>query len=73
MSHLSLVPPVTETAPAPAHARASVAGVPSVPAQRKPGSAWEDPNVVALSFFQAASGLCLCRSCSMKRHPAFGG
>lgn len=35
-------------------------------------SPYEDLTVVALSFFQAASGICLCRECSMKRHPAFG-
>ncbi len=34
-------------------------------------SPFEDPRVVALSFFQAASGLCLCRECSMKRHPSY--
>lgn len=25
----------------------------------------------ALAFFQAASGLCLCRDCTKARHPAF--
>ncbi|MDQ1712714.1 MAG: hypothetical protein QOE45_2164 [Frankiaceae bacterium] len=32
---------------------------------------WEDPKVARM-FFQAASGVCLCRGCSMKRHPAYG-
>lgn len=60
MSHLSLVPPPADAAPTAA----------APPAQRT--SAFDDANVVALSFFQAASGICLCRSCSQKRHPAFG-
>ena len=53
--------------------------VPVVPAAREPlatrpaGSPWDDPKVVALSFFQAASGVCLCRACSMRRHPSYGG
>lgn len=68
MSHLRLVPPLP------------VDEVPAVPtprserlASRAPGSAWDDPKVVALSFFQAASGVCLCRPCSRKRHPSYGG
>jgi len=58
MSHLRLVPPL------PATEASEVA----VPAQRTP---YDDPKV-ALLFFQAASGLCLCRDCSMRRHPAYG-
>lgn len=64
MSHLRLVPQPVETAPAPAATRAAD--------QRPMGSAWDDPKVVALQFFQSASGLCLCRACSMRRHPAYG-
>jgi hypothetical protein len=60
MRHLTLVPPPADVAPV------------TVPEQRPMNAAWEDPNVVALSFFQSASGLCLCRDCSMKRHPAYG-
>lgn len=62
MRHLSLVPPLTEQ---PAAAPAAVA----VPAQRMP---YEDDPKVALGFFQAATGLCLCRECTKKRHPAYG-
>jgi hypothetical protein len=76
MSHLRLVPPPAPAAqdaqdaiPAP---RVPVMPAVTVPEQRRPGSAYDDPSVVALSFFQSASGLCLCRSCTMKRHPAFG-
>jgi hypothetical protein len=69
MAHLTLVPPLAPSA--------SVAPVPVMPAQREPlrapMAAYEDPKVVALSFFQSATGICLCRACSMKRHPAFGG
>jgi hypothetical protein len=36
-----------------------------------PAHTYDDPKVVALAFFQSASGLCLCRECSMKRHPAY--
>ena len=66
MSHLRLVPPLaTETAPT----------TPAIPAQRtapEPHPApWEDPKV-ALLFFEAASGLCLCRGCAMRRHPSYG-
>jgi len=32
---------------------------------------WDDPKVARL-FFQAASGLCLCRECTKARHPAYG-
>ncbi|HEU0133176.1 MAG TPA: hypothetical protein VFQ85_19545 [Mycobacteriales bacterium] len=60
MSHLSLVPPLPATTAAPAGA---------VPEQRAP---WQDDTVVALSFFESASGLCLCRECTKSRHPAFG-
>jgi hypothetical protein len=62
MPHLRLVPPL-----APADAVPSPRVAP--PAEQ---AAYDDPTVVALSFFEAASGLCLCRSCSKKRHPAFG-
>jgi hypothetical protein len=60
MSHLRLVPPLApdtkpDTSPD------------AVPEQRNP---WDDP-VVARLFFQAASGLCLCRDCAKERHPAF--
>ena len=58
MSHLRLVPPL------PAETPATV----DVPAQRTP---YHDPKV-ALLFFQAASGICLCRECSMRRHPSYG-
>jgi hypothetical protein len=56
MSHLRLVPPL------PAE------DVAEVPAPRTP---WDGDNV-ALAFFQQASGLCLCRKCTMERHPAYG-
>lgn len=58
MSHLSLVPPLPADA------------TPAEPARAVP-RAYDDPKVVALNFFQAASGICLCRTCSMKRHPAY--
>ncbi|HEX8002183.1 MAG TPA: hypothetical protein VF519_05775 [Mycobacteriales bacterium] len=83
MSHLRLVPPLpvdgaaaapvaTHAAPA-LHAAPAAPAAPAVPAPRAPLSAYDDPNVVALSFFQSASGICLCRACSMKRHPSYGG
>lgn len=56
MSHLRLVPPLTETLE-----------TVEVPEQRSP----YDAENVALAFFQSASGLCLCRKCSQARHPAF--
>ena len=59
MSHLRLVPPLP--------AETSETAV--VPEQRRP---YDDP-AVALAFFQAASGICLCRECSKARHPAYGG
>lgn len=74
MSHLSLVPPLPQprTAPEPETTREPTAGTSwaerAVPAQRTP---YDDPKV-ALLFFQAASGLCLCRSCAKERHPAYG-
>lgn len=58
MSHLRLVPPLP-TQP--------VSGEADVPAQRLP----YDAENVALAFFQAASGICLCRECTKQRHPAF--
>ncbi len=79
MSHLRLVPPPVDVpasrAPfAPRGAGDQAAGdahpAPSIPVQPSP---FDDPTVVALSFFQAASGICLCRPCSMKRHPSYGG
>jgi len=46
--------------------------VPPLPADTEPDATpYHDPKV-ALMFFQAASGICLCRDCSMKRHPAYG-
>jgi hypothetical protein len=39
-----------------------------VPAPRTP----YDAENVALAFFQQASGMCLCRKCTMERHPAYG-
>jgi hypothetical protein len=59
MSHLRLVPPLAESP-----ADEAVA----VPAQRTP----YDAENVALAFFQQSSGLCLCRKCTMERHPAYG-
>jgi hypothetical protein len=59
MSHLRLVPPPAGPAPGTAPVTA--------PAPARP---WDDPKVARL-FFQAASGLCLCRDCAMKRHPAY--
>lgn len=41
----------------------------TVPEQRRP---WEDDPTVARTFFQVASGLCLCRECTKQRHPAYG-
>lgn len=58
MSHLRLVPPLP----------AEPAATAGVPAQRTP---WDDPKVATL-FFEAASGICLCRDCSMRRHPSYG-
>jgi hypothetical protein len=58
MSHLRLVPPLP---PEPDE----------VVAETALGAPYDDPKV-ALMFFQAASGLCLCRACTMARHPAFG-
>lgn len=71
MSHLRLVPPLpaAETPVVPA----SRPELGERLATRAPNTAWDDPKVVALSFFQAASGVCLCRACSMKRHPSYGG
>ena len=48
--------------------------VPPLPAEDAvpaPWSAFDDPKV-ALAFFEAASGVCLCRECSKARHPAYG-
>jgi hypothetical protein len=74
MSHLRLVPPLPQPRTAPAaetDVQATMgtawAGA-GVPAQRTP---YDDPKV-ALLFFQAASGLCLCRACAKQRHPAYG-
>lgn len=64
MSHLRLVPPMDDTA------TDDVAPRGRTPVRTTP---YDDPKVVALSFFQSASGLCLCRACSMKRHPSYGG
>jgi hypothetical protein len=62
MSHLRLVPPLPASSPD------EVASGAQVPAQRTPyGDKTE-----ALAFFQAASGVCLCRECSKTRHPAYG-
>jgi hypothetical protein len=41
------------------------------PATAAETTPWDDPKVARV-FFQAASGLCLCRDCAMKRHPAYG-
>lgn len=43
------------------------ADAPAETAERAP---WHDPKVAVL-FFEAASGLCLCRPCSMRRHPSY--
>jgi hypothetical protein len=40
------------------------------PATAPERTPWDDPKVARM-FFQAASGLCLCRACTMKRHPAY--
>lgn len=56
MSHLRLVPPLP-------------AETVAVPAQRTP---YGDDKKAALAFFQAASGVCLCRDCTKLRHPAYG-
>ncbi len=61
MSHLRLVPPPAPTA--------GETVTETVPAQRKP---WDDDPKVATMFFQAASGICLCRECTKERHPAYG-
>ncbi len=59
MPHLRLVPPpAADTAPA----------ATAVPEPR-PAPESED---VAYAFFQASSGLCLCRQCTKERHPAYG-
>ncbi|HWL35178.1 MAG TPA: hypothetical protein VNQ77_03205 [Frankiaceae bacterium] len=58
MSHLRLVTPLPETV-------TTVA----VPEQRKP---WADDPKAVRTFFQVASGLCLCRECTKQRHPAYG-
>jgi hypothetical protein len=62
MSHLRLVPPLAETT------ETDTVATVAVPEQRKP---WDDPKVATL-LFQAASGICLCRACTMERHPAYG-
>lgn len=46
--------------------------VPPLAAKPAETTPYDDPKV-ALMFFQAASGLCLCRECTKRRHPAFGG
>lgn len=61
MSHLRLVPPLADTAETGAETAVEV------PEQRSP----YDAENVALAFFQSASGLCLCRTCTKARHPAF--
>jgi len=71
MSHLRLVPPLP-AAPAPTMTLPRAERGERL-ATRAPGSPWDDPKVVALSFFQSASGVCLCRACSMRRHPSYGG
>jgi hypothetical protein len=45
--------------------------VPPLPEDDRAVAPYADPKV-ALAFFQAASGICLCRDCSKKRHPAYG-
>jgi hypothetical protein len=62
MSHLRLVPSL------PAEPTGETGGTVEAPAPRTP---WDDPKV-ALAFFQQASGMCLCRKCTMERHPAYG-
>lgn len=57
MRHLRLVPPPADTS------AGSLAEPDATP--------YHDPKV-ALLFFQAASGICLCRDCTRKRHPAYG-
>lgn len=70
MSHLRLVPPPAPSGDAPSSPSNAVPSQRvAPPAEQAP---YDDPTVVALSFFQAASGLCLCRPCSQRRHPAFG-
>lgn len=69
MSHLRLVPPPAPEANVPAARNATSR---TAAERRSAIDAYDDPTVVALSFFQAASGICLCRACSMKRHPAYG-
>jgi hypothetical protein len=63
MRHLSLVPPLATEVPVAPTAKTAV-----VPMQRP---AFED-HTDALAFFQAASGVCLCRDCTKLRHPAYG-
>jgi len=46
--------------------------LPEEPAETTPPLPSTDDNV-RLMFFQAASGICLCRECTKRRHPAFGG
>jgi hypothetical protein len=58
MPHLRLVPP-------PAPSATSDGAGDAVPEQRS------GAEVVALAFFQKASGMCLCRDCTKARHPAF--
>jgi hypothetical protein len=57
MRHLRLVPPLADTS----------AGTRAEPDATR----YHDPKV-ALMFFQAASGICLCRDCTKQRHPAYG-
>jgi hypothetical protein len=87
MSHLRLVPPLpqtlvetrpADTAETPRATAPGTSWMQAVPAPRTspedepmPATPYDDPNV-ALMFFQAASGVCLCRSCTKQRHPAYG-
>ena len=43
----------------------------SEPAEHTARTPYDDLKVARM-FFQAASGICLCRECSMRRHPAYG-
>ena len=46
--------------------------LPAEPADSAEATPYDDPKVARM-FFQVASGLCLCRDCTKRRHPAFGG
>ena len=74
MSHLRLVPPLPAepAVPEQQNGRGGVWG-PRLAEEPGVGAPGGQSDKVALLFFQAATGMCLCRDCTKRRHPAFGG